>query len=128
RSPEATYTARRAYLHARNRWLVLQRNASLRTLILTAPAQCLYALVYTAFAASRGHLLAVVRGHFAALWAIGRSLQIRRDRQRARTVPDRDLLVAAPMTANPGLADRGARAWLRRTLDRVFAAWWRLVR
>src|SRR5690606_21570463 len=63
RSPEARYAPRRVWLHARNRWLVLWQCARWRTLVLTAPAQLLQALVYTAFAASKGGLLAAVKGH-----------------------------------------------------------------
>jgi hypothetical protein len=43
-------------------------------------------------------------------------------------VPDRELLVAAPVTLNPGLAERGAAAALRRWLDRFFAGYWKCVR
>ncbi len=127
RSPDARYAARRTYLHARNRWLVLLACMRWRTLILTGPAQCLYALVYTAFAMSRGHVVAPIRGHLAGLAGVFR-VRTLRAAQRGRTVADRDLLCAFPMTANPGLADHGPKALLRRGLDRLFAGWWRLVR
>jgi GT2 family glycosyltransferase len=127
RSPEARYAARRVFLHCRNRWLVLLHCARWRTLVLTAPAQLVYALVYTAFAATRGGFVAALRGHGAALLGLPAALRKRRV-QRGRTVPDRQLLVALPMTANPGLADRGAKALVRRGLDRGLALWWALVR
>ena len=127
RDPAARYAPRRMYLHARNRWLVLLQCARWRTLVLTLPAQCLYSLVYTLFAISRGGFLAAVRGHFAVVLALPRSLR-RRRLQRGRTVPDRELLCSLPMTANPGLADGGSRAALRRGLDRCYAGWWKLTR
>ncbi len=127
RSPDAKYAGRRFYLHCRNRWLVLLRNAQLRTLILTAPSQLLYALVYTLFAASRGGLLPALRGHGAALLAVPSRLWMRRI-QRRRKVGDRDLLSGDPMTPNPGLADRGAKAWLRCFVDGFCALNWKLVR
>ncbi|MCC6784094.1 MAG: glycosyltransferase family 2 protein [Planctomycetes bacterium] len=127
RSPGARYASRRAYLHARNRWLVLLRNARWRTLILTLPAQLLYAAVYLGFACTRGVGFATLRGNCAAFVAWPATLR-RRRLIRGRSVPDRALLCALPMTANPGLADRGAAARLRRTLDAVFLAWFRLVR
>jgi len=43
-------------------------------------------------------------------------------------VPDRELLVAVPLTLNPGLAEQGVKAAVRRTLDRCCALWWKLVR
>ena len=81
-----------------------------------------------AFAASRGHVFAALRGHFAALVAWPSVLRRRRPVQAMRTVPDRELLTALPMTANPGLADSGLKAWLRTSTDRFFAIYWKLVR
>jgi GT2 family glycosyltransferase len=127
RSPDARYAAQRTYLHVRNRWIVLLACMRWRTLLLTLPAQVVYAVVYTAFAFRRGHVIAPLRGHLAGVGAMFRLGTLRRA-QRGRTVPDRELLVALPMTANPGLADRGWKAGLRRGLDRFFAFWWRLIR
>ncbi|MDA0372948.1 MAG: glycosyltransferase family 2 protein [Planctomycetota bacterium] len=128
RSPDARYAGRRVTLHTRNRWLLLLRCMRWRTLVLTAPIQLLYAVVYTAFAASRGAFLAAMRGHLEAALAVPWALRARRSIQQRRVVADRDLLVALPMTANPGLADRGPKAWIRRGLDLVCRAWWSLVR
>ena len=127
RDPGARYASRRAFLHARNRWLVLLQCARWRTLLLTLPAQLLYAFVYTGFALSRGGFLGALRGQFAVLLALPRILRLRR-LERGRTVPYRELLCAVPMKANPGLADHGAKAALRRGLDRFVLWWWRLVR
>ncbi|MGA1606108.1 MAG: glycosyltransferase family 2 protein [Planctomycetota bacterium] len=128
RSPEARYAGRRVTLHTRNRCLLLLRCMRWRTLVLTAPIQLLYALVYTAFAASRGALFAALRGHVEAISAVPWALRARRSIQEGRKVADRDLLVALPMTANPGLADRGLKAWVRRGLDQTCRLWWALVR
>jgi GT2 family glycosyltransferase len=128
RSPEARYAGRRVTLHTRNRWLLLLRCMRWRTLVLTMPIQLLYAFVYTAFAASRGALLAALRGHMEAALALPWALRARRSIQERRQVADRDLLVALPMTANPGLADRGIKAAIRRGLDWTCRVWWALVR
>lgn len=128
RSADAPYPARRTFLHCRNRWWVLGSCMRWRTLLLTLPAQWGYALLYLGFAASRGHLVAALRGHVAAVWGLGATLRRRRSVQGRRTVPDRALLVALPMTPNPGLADRGFKGWLRRASDRCFSGYWRLVR
>ena len=79
------------------------------------------------FALSRGGFLAALRGNLAALLALPRVMR-RRRLQRGRKVADRSILCCMPMTANPGLADRGGKAVLRRTLDRAFGAWWKLTR
>ncbi len=128
RSADAPYPARRTYLHCRNRWFVLGACMRWRTFVLTLPAQLAYAFLYTGFAASRGHVFAALRGHFAALFQWPSVVRRRRPVQRLRSVPDRQLLCAAPMTPNPGLADRGFKAWLRRSSDRFFGVYWSCVR
>ena len=125
---EATYPGRRTYLHSKNRWYVLFTCMRWRTLLLTVPAQLVYGVVYAAFGVGRGHLGSWVRGKWELLCLLPKAIAARGPAQRGRTVPDRELLVAAPMTLNPGLADKGAGAWLRRAMDRFFGVYWRLVR
>ena len=128
RGEGAAYPGRRTFLHSRNRWYVLLVCMRWRTLLLTAPAQLLYGVVYAAFGHQRGHMRDWWRAKWDLLKLIPTALRARGPAQRGRTVADRDLLVAAPMTLNPGLAERGASAALRRGLDRLFAGYWWLVR
>ncbi|MEO0480528.1 MAG: glycosyltransferase family 2 protein [Planctomycetota bacterium] len=123
-----SYSPQRTFLHVRNRGLVVLRNASLSNLLLMAPARAVYAFAYFVFAVLRGHLGDVLRGYLAILAALPRVVSARRRTQRTRTVPDRNLLSARGMTANPGLADRGPKAWLRRAIDLVIAGYWKVVR
>jgi len=128
RNAEDTYSGRRTWLHSRNRWYVLLTCMRWRTLILTLPAQLAYGVVYAAFGHQRGHW----RDWWHAKWALFKliptAVRARGRAQRGRTVPDRDLLVALPLTLNPGLADRGFAAWVRRTMNRGFGAYWWVVR
>ncbi|MCB9876036.1 MAG: glycosyltransferase family 2 protein [Planctomycetes bacterium] len=125
---EAKYPGKRTYLHSKNRWYVLFTCMRWRTLLLTVPAQLAYGVVYAAFGVKRGHLGDWLRGKWELLKLLPKAIAARGPAQRGRTVPDRELLVAAPMTLNPGLADRGPGAWLRRAMDRFFAVYWRVVR
>lgn len=125
---EAAYPERRTFLHSRNRWYVLFTCMRWRTLLLTVPAQLVYGVVYAAFGWRRGHFGAWWRGKGDLLRLLPKALAARGAAQRGRTVPDRALLVATPMTLNPGLAERGGAATLRRALDRFFAGYWWLVR
>jgi hypothetical protein len=124
----ASMPARRTYYHSRNRGLVLLTCLRARTLVLLAPAQLLYTAVGFAFALVRGHAFAWLRGKLALLALLPRALAWRAAAQRARVCADRDLLVAAPLTMQPGVADRGARAALRSALDSLWSWHWRLVR
>ena len=128
RKADDDYSGRRIYLHSRNRWYVLLSCMRWRTLILTIPAQLVYGAVYAAFGHQLGHPRDWWRGKWALLKLLPKAIASRRIVQRGRTVPDRELLVAAPMTLNPGLADKGALARVRRGLDKFFAIYWRVVR
>lgn len=125
---DARYPGKRTYLHSKNRWYVLFTCMRWRTLLLTVPAQLAYGVVYAAFGVGRGHLGSWLRGKWELLKLLPKALRARGPAQRGRTVPDRELLVALPMTLNPGLADRGPGAMLRRSMDRFFSFYWRLVR
>lgn len=128
RGAEARYPGRRTFLHSRNRWYVLLTCMRWRTLVLTIPAQLVYGAVYAAFGFQRGHFRDWWRGKWELLRLLPTAVRARRIAQRGRTVPDRAILVSAPMTLNPGLAERGGKALLRTGLDRFFAFYWRLVR
>lgn len=128
RSPTDRYPGRRTFLHSRNRWFVLLTCMRWRTFLLTMPAQLLYGAVYAAFGHGHGHSGDWWRGKWELLRLLPAAVRERRRAQRGRVVRDRDLLVAAPMTVNPGLAERGFAAGLRRLLDRLFAAYWGAVR
>ncbi len=125
---EGKYPGKRTFLHSRNRWYVLISCMRWRTLLLTIPAQLVYGVVYAAFGVGRGHLGDWLRGKWELLCLLPTAVRARRIAQRGRTVPDRELLIAAPVTLNPGLAEKGAKALLRRSMDRFFAIYWGAVR
>lgn len=125
---EAEIPPRRTYYHSRNRWLALLTCLRWRTLILTMPAQLLYSFVHLGLALRLGHAGAWWRGKMDLLRMLPTVLAWRRDLQPRRRCRDRDLLIAEPLTYNPGIAERGAALALRRALDRVFVWHWRLVR
>jgi GT2 family glycosyltransferase len=122
------YPGRRTFLHSRNRWYVLITCMRWRTFVLTMPAQLVYGVVYAGFGVRRGHLGDWLLGKWELLKMLPAAVRARGAAQRGRTVPDRELLVAAPVTLNPGLAEKGAAAALRRLLDRFFAGYWAVVR
>lgn len=122
------YPVRRAYYHARNRWLILAKCHALRTLVLTAPALALYELVWLAFAAAKGNLGPTLRGKLDALRRLPGLRARRRAVQAARRTRDRDLLVGGPLTLTPHLVAKPAARALAGALDLALRAWWGLVR
>ena len=121
------YPHSRAFYHSRNRWLVLVKNYSWRTLFVALPGLALYEIVWFFFALFNGSLLAHLRGKWAFIFALPRTLALRRVIQRARKVQDRDLLVGVPLTITPGLRSSGLRRAILGGLDRALAWWWRVV-
>ena len=122
------YPHSRAFYHSRNRWLVLLKNYSWSTLFIAAPGLALYEFVWFGFTLLNGSFFAYLRGKWAFLLALPRTLASRKLIQRARTVPDRDLLVGGPLTITPGLQSSGLRGLVLATLDRSLALWWRFAR
>ena len=128
RGANSEYPARRTYLHSRNRWYVLLTCMRWRTFFLTMPAQLLYGLVYAVFGHHRGHMREWWMGKWALLKMIPDALRCRKAAQRGRTVADRELLVAAPLTLNPGLVDSTLSRWMRGFMNRFFSTYWWIVR
>jgi GT2 family glycosyltransferase len=128
RSEQAAYPARRVFLHTRNRALLLRTCMHWRTLLVTWPARAVYGVAQLAFSIARGHLGAWLEAQVELVRLLPETLRARRIVQRSRVVADRDLLIAEPLTLNPGIASRGIGAAVRRTLDAAFCGWWRLVR
>lgn len=124
----ADYPDRRAFLHSRNRWIVLVKNLRWRTLVVCAPALLLYESVFSGFALVNGSLLAHLRGKWAFLRGMGETLRARRDVQKLRRTSDASFLVGGPLTVTPGLRGSRLRRFAIRTLDLALGAWWRAVR
>jgi hypothetical protein len=99
-----------------------------RTLLVIAPALAGYGLVHLGFVVASGHLPHWLSGKASLLRHLPAAWRRRRLLAPLRRLPDRAVLGSLPLTYNQGLAERGARAWVRRALDRFLAGWWSLVR
>ncbi|MHC4516390.1 MAG: glycosyltransferase family 2 protein [Planctomycetota bacterium] len=128
RDLDVGYPARRVFLHSRNRWLILLTSLRLQTLLVLLPAQLCYGLIQFVFAVVKLHPLAWFRGKLSQLRYLPRVLAWRQAAQEGRTVKDKDLLVGAALTLNPGLAGRGVGAFVYRCMSVFFAAYWKLFR
>lgn len=128
RGKDGGYAANRSFLHSRNRWIFLLTHYRKRALLLFAPGFVIYGIVHLAFVIAKGHLGAWCRGK-AALWSMRAQLRARRAVvQRGRALGDGRLLAAPALTVNPGLAEGGLRALVRRGLDLALRACFVCVR
>ena len=103
------YPDQRAFFHARNRWFVLLKNYSWRTLFVALPGLAVYEFVWFCFTLTNGSAWAHIRGRWDLFLALPRTLRKRGPLQRARVLPDRELLVGGPLTITPSLKSAGLR-------------------
>ncbi len=122
------YPGKRAYLHSRNRWVLMAKAYRWRTLLVLAPGILSYELVWTLFSLLQGHLGAHLAGKRDFFKTLPATLRKRRAVQANRTVSDRELLVGGPLTFSPSLVERPAARLAARLLDGWLRLWWRLAR
>jgi GT2 family glycosyltransferase len=122
------YPARRAFLHSRNRWMLLLRNHSLGALVLGLPGVLAYEATWVVFATLKGNLLPYLRGKAEVVRALPRLLGQRRAIQRLRRVGDRELLEARPLSHAPMTTRGKGKRGVERALDLGLRLWWSLVR
>ncbi|MCS6877379.1 MAG: glycosyltransferase family 2 protein [Geminicoccaceae bacterium] len=121
------YTARRAYLLIRNRWLLLLKNYSPRTLLVLAPALLAFEAGQLFIAAKKGWL---PEWWSAFRWIVARRREILAERRRIqakRRVPDRELLRGGPVPFRAELTTSSLEKFMRRLLDAVAIGWWRIA-
>ena len=125
----ARYPERRAYLHAKNRWIIVGKSYAARTLLVALPALVVYELVWAVFALGQGHLGATLRGKLDFLREELAPTRAKRARvQAARRVRDRELLVGGPLTFSPQLVAKPFARRLAGALSACFRGWWTVVR
>jgi GT2 family glycosyltransferase len=122
------YPRRRAFLHSRNRWLLIGKCYAARTLFVALPGILVYELVWLLFTLGQGHLGAHLRGKLEFLRMLRGLGAKRREVQASRRVRDRDLLVGGPLTFSPSLVARGPARLAAGLLDGVLRGWWAIAR
>jgi GT2 family glycosyltransferase len=112
----------------RNRWYFILKNYGLRTLVVLLPALCIHEVLQLVLLAAKGH----ARSWWDAVRDLWRWLpELRSARalvQRLRTVPDRRLLVSAPLLVRPDLVGGGIARLAKRAYDAWLAAYWAVAR
>jgi GT2 family glycosyltransferase len=122
------YPERRVFLHSRNRWRILAKLYSGRTLLAIAPALLLYESVWLLFVLRQGYLRAHLSGKRDFLRELPRLLRLRRGLAPLRRVRDRVLLVGGPLTFSPALVASGPARAAAGALDLLLRAWWWIAR
>jgi GT2 family glycosyltransferase len=122
-----SYPARRAFLIYRNRWMLLLKIYSLRTLVVCAPMIMLYEFILLGAALAKGwfgvycNALREVFDQRDTLFAQRKHIQA------TRQISDGELFSAVGLSFVPGLVTNPIARFGQRLLERVFASYWRLV-
>ncbi len=122
------YPRRRVFLQARNRWWILGKCYSVRSLLVALPGLVLYEGVWLVFALAQRGLGAHLSGKWACLCSWRKIARSRSGVQALRVVPDRELLVGGPLVLSPSLVSSAPARMAARLLDLLLRAWWRVVR
>lgn len=119
------YSSMRVFCLIRNRWQLILKNYSLRSLLVLAPLFLVYELAQLAIVLRKGwwrewgRAVAWIVGNWGAIMAK------RRDVQRRRTRPDRELLSGGRIPFREELTSGALERWLRQALDATAAVYWR---
>jgi len=126
--PGGSLTERRAYYFTRNRWFLIAKNYSVRSILLLGPPLVLYELTWMLYLTVKGRFGAWRRG-ICDLLRARRILSIKRRRvQASRRVRDRELLAADPLTFAVPDTERPLQAAVVSALNLLFRTYWTLVR
>ncbi len=121
------YTRKRAYLLIRNRWLLLLKNYSGRTLFVLAPALLVFEAAQLALATKKGWL---AEWWSALRWILAHRREILAERARIqarRRIADRELLRGGPVPFRAELTTSPFERLARRLLDGFAIAYWRVA-
>ena len=121
------YSTKRVYYIIRNRWLVILKNYSLRTLLCLAPLLAFYDAALFVVAVKKGWTREWLRSAGWMAKNLPAVLKERRRIQRARRVPDREILVGGPIPFRAELTTSKVERVARRWLDAIASSYWKLA-
>jgi hypothetical protein len=116
------------YYQIRNRWHFILKNYQTRTMLGLVPVLLVHEPLQLLVLAAKGHLITYLRavgGLVALLPSLPRDRALAR---RIRRVPDRDLLVSAPLVVRDDLAANPIVRYGKSAYEHGLDVYWRLLR
>lgn len=120
-----SYSSMRVFCLIRNRWQLILKNYSLRSMLVLSPLFLVYELAQLVIVLRKGWWREWGR---AVAWIFanwGAIMAKRRDVQARRTRPDRELLSGGRIPFRDELTSGAFERWLRQALDATAAIYWR---
>lgn len=125
--PGSRPSAQRLYYLTLNRWIIITKCYSRRTLLLLAPILVAFELLQFVWLASQGHARTWARAFRTYLARRPQLREARAQVQRMRTVQDGKLLRDACLPLTQAGRDSFAGRYLAAFADRAFRTYWRTV-
>jgi GT2 family glycosyltransferase len=122
------YPRTRIYCLIRDRWQVILKNYSLKTILVLLPGLCIYEIFQLIGVGKKGWLGEWRRAVFWIFSHPHRILERRKGIQRARLCPDRMILQNGSLPFTEGLALSGAERMAQGVLNTLMKGYWMLVR
>ena len=126
--PGREYSRTRIYCLIRNRWQVILKNYSLKTILLLLPGLSVYELFQLVGVVKKGWLGEWRRALFWIFSHTHRILERRKSIQQARLCPDRMILQNGPLPFTEGLSLSGAERMAQGVLNTLVTGYWMMVR
>lgn len=126
--PGAGFSRRRVYCLIRNRWQVILKNYSLRTLLVLAPALFVYEILQVGGVVRRGWLGLWFRAAWWNVTHLRRLIVRRRAIQTKRRTPDREILEGGALPFTVDLTRTRMDKAVVAFLNAVMSTYWRAAR
>lgn len=122
------YPPMRAFYIFRNRWLMILKLYSVKTLIICLPSLLVYEAVLIMMAATKGLLLVYIKAIISTIKLSPGLLKKRKEIQKIRKISDRELLTAAPLSLVPGAVKGVFQKKLLYLLDSFLIWYWERIK
>ena len=125
---EGRYPRLRAFYIFRNRWYLIFKLYSLKTILLCLPALLAYECSIFVMALMKGLVLTYFKALFSFFAMLPEILEKRSHIKKIRCIKDKKLFSALPLTFVPGSVKEGGQKSLLQTLDTFLICYWNIIK
>jgi GT2 family glycosyltransferase len=123
-----SYPKNNAFLHIRNRLILILKIYSLKSILLFFPAFLLYELALFVATLKKGLFIPYLN---AWIWILTHLYNIFKKRklvQSTRSIPDRELFTACKMVFPPGVVKGRMEEFFKKLLDNLLCGYWKIIK
>jgi len=118
----------KAFYQVRNRWFLILRTYSFKTILVILPSLLLYEISVLTFLAWKGTLSEYVRANLAVLKDFKRLMNKRRGVQALKKIGDREVLFGGDFYIRQDLIEKKFLRLAKNLLNHILNSYWKVVR